>query len=110
MSRDWTPEELQAASDAMERAGQMGYKEFTAEVEAIDKIVRFARRQRDFRFPCPRCGCWAMDKDPIRNALSRRAKVYICNRCGTEEALEDFTGRRKPLSSWDIAQKENWPL
>lgn len=110
MSRDWTPEERQAASDAMARAGHMSYEEFTAEVEAIDKIVRFARRQRDFRFPCPRCGCWVMDKDPIRNALSRRARVYICNTCGMEEALEDYTGQIRPVASWDIAGKENWPL
>lgn len=110
MSRDWTPEEIQAASAAMKAAGQLGYEEFTAEVEAIDKIVRFARQQRESSCPCPRCGCRTMNDDPIRNALSRRAKVYICDACGTEEALEDFAGQRKPLSSWDIAQKENWPL
>lgn len=110
MSREWTPEELQAASDAMKTAGQMGFEEFTAEVEATEKIVRFARRQRDYNFPCPRCGCWTMSSDPVRNALSRRLKVYICDTCGMEEALEDATGERRALASWDIAQRENWPL
>lgn len=110
MSKDWTPEERQAASDAMERAGHMSYEEFTAEVAAMDKIVRFARRQRDLRFPCPRCGRWAMDADPVRNALSRRAKVYICDECGTMEAIEDAFGVISPVASWDIAKKENWPL
>lgn len=28
MSRDWTPEELQAASEAMKAAGHMGIEEF----------------------------------------------------------------------------------
>lgn len=32
MSRDWTPEELQAASDAMKKAGHMSYEEFCAEL------------------------------------------------------------------------------
>ena len=110
MSRDWTPEERQTASDAMKRAGQMSYEEFTAEVAAMDKIVRFARRQRDFRFPCPRCGKWAMNVDPVRNALSRRAQVYICDDCGTLEAIEEAFGSILPLASWDIAKRENWPL
>ena len=110
MSKDWTPEERQAASDAMERAGHMSYEEFTAEVAAMDKIVRFSRRQRDLRFPCPRCGRWAMDADPVRNALSRRVDVYVCDACGLHEALEDAVGEIKPLTSWDIAKRENWPL
>lgn len=33
MSRDWTPEELQAVSTAMKAAGQMSYEEFGAELE-----------------------------------------------------------------------------
>lgn len=112
MSRDWTPEELQAASSAMKNAGQMGYEEFTAAVADQDAkvlIERFAKKQRDGRFPCPRCGRWTMDEDPVRNALSRRADVHICNACGTEEALEDFAGQRRPLASWDIALHEDWP-
>lgn len=110
MSRDWTSEELQAASDAMKAAGQMDYEEFSAELAAKDKIDRFAKRQKEYRWPCPRCGRWAMDEFPTRNALSRRADVYICDKCGTLEALEDAAGKRLPLTSWAIVKRENWPL
>lgn len=110
MSRDWTPEELQAASAAMKAAGHMNYEEFNAELDAKEKIERFAKRQRDYNFPCPRCGRWAMDVDPVRNAQSRRVDVHICDACGTEEALEDLAGKRRPLASWAIAQHEDWPI
>ena len=38
MSRDWTPEEIQAASDAMKAAGHMSYEEVCAELDATEKI------------------------------------------------------------------------
>lgn len=110
MSRDWTPEELQAASAAMKAADQMSYEEFAAELDAKEKIARFAKRQRDYNFPCPRCGRWAMDADPVRNAQSRRVDVYICDACGIEEALEGFAGQRQSLASWNIAQHDEWPI
>ena len=110
MSRDWTPEELKAASEAMVAEGHMSYETFCTELDASCKIQRFAPLQRKYNWPCPRCGCWTMNKDPARNALSRRAQIYICDSCGTAEALEDFTVMITPLSSWDIARKEEWPL
>ena len=110
MSRDWTPEELQAASEAMKAAGEMSLEEFCAELDAIEKIRRLAPLQGKYNWPCPRCGCWTMDREPVRNALSRREKIYVCSRCGTEEAIEDFTRKFTPLASWDIARKEEWPL
>ena len=53
---------------------------------------------------CPRCG-ETMNPDLYQNALSRREDVYICDKCGTEEALEDYAFQRdpektKPLSEW----------
>lgn len=33
MSRDWTPAELQAASEAMKTAGNMNYEEFCEELD-----------------------------------------------------------------------------
>ena len=33
MSKDWTPAELQAASEAMKAAGHMGYEDFCEELE-----------------------------------------------------------------------------
>ncbi len=37
MSRDWTPDELQAASAAMKAAGHMGYEEFCQSVSRQDQ-------------------------------------------------------------------------
>lgn len=51
--------------------------------------------------PCPRCGHLKMDKDLHHNALSRRADLYICPSCGTEESLEDYgVNKKKPLEEW----------
>lgn len=33
MSKDWTPEELQAASQAMKEAGHLSYEEFCVELD-----------------------------------------------------------------------------
>lgn len=41
--------------------------------------------------PCPRCGKLKMDKVVAKNSLSRRAGIYICSSCGTQEAIEDFS-------------------
>lgn len=102
MSRDWTPEETRAASEAMKRAGQMSYEEVVAEATK-QMIEQFSDIQREGHFPCPRCGHYRMDADPIRNALSRRADVQVCDQCGVEEALEDLSGARMPLTMWNIA-------
>ena len=37
MSRDWTKEELQAASRAMKAMGYMSYEEFLADLERLDR-------------------------------------------------------------------------
>lgn len=40
MSRDWTPDEIQAASAAMKAQGHMGYEEFCAHLElCTEKVV-----------------------------------------------------------------------
>lgn len=52
---------------------------------------------------CPRCGRDAMDDNPMRNALSRHATVYICDGCGTDEAVRDFTHPPLPLEEWACA-------
>ena len=44
-------------------------------------------------------------------ALSRHAKgVYICEACGTDEALRDWTGNVKPLSDWVLVRVYNGDL
>mgnify|MGYP007134702696 FL=1 len=51
-----------------------------------------------------------MDAESVtRNALSRRATVYICDACGMQEALEDMMDSITPLTAWAIvAAPENW--
>lgn len=68
-------------------------------------IERFAKKQRGGRFACPRCGRMAMDAEGVtRNALSRRANVYVCDACGMQEALEDMADSRTPLTAWAISR------
>ena len=43
--------------------------------------------------------------------VSRHAKgVYICEACGTDEALRDWTGNVKPLSDWVLVRVYNGDL
>ena len=83
----------------------------------IDKSARaliecFAEQQQGGHFAGPCCGKMAMDAESVtRNALSRRATVYICDACGMQEALEDMMDSRTPLNAWAIAQMpENWRM
>lgn len=56
-------------------------------------------------FPCPRCGHNRMKTPAVRNALSRRAEVYICSECGQEEAIMDALGTKPlELENWAMAQ------
>ena len=49
---------------------------------------------------CPRCGRDTM-KDRIHtNALSRHADIYICDECGTAEALLCMMSNPLPLACW----------
>lgn len=74
-------------------------------------IEQFAKKQQGGHFACPRCGMCVMSSKVTRNALSRRADVYICNACGTYEALEDMMDSRTPLTAWAIAQEpELWGM
>lgn len=108
MSRDWTPNELQTASAAMQAAGHMSYKEFCAEVDATtaakEKVDAFARRQKDGVRMCPRCGCLTVKDRLATNALSRHADVYICDTCGMDEAIRDMKGDAMPLKDWAAAK------
>ena len=80
------------------------------EVKAL--IERFAKKQQDGHFACPRCGKMSMDTESVtRNALSHRMAIYICDACGTQETIEDMMGSRGPLTAWAIAAApENWHM
>lgn len=75
-------------------------------------IAEFSKKQQGGHFACPRCGKMAMDSESVtHNALSRRATVYVCDACGTQEALEDMMDSRTPLTEWAIAQDaEAWRM
>lgn len=50
--------------------------------------------------PCPRCGRMSILADIGANALSRRADIMICSKCGSKEAFEDmgYRGSNEPHS------------
>lgn len=63
--------------------------------------------------PCPRCGKMKLKKEIDENALSRRADIYVCSSCGTEEALEDYWRRREAEMHTDAYKEsfiKNWWL
>lgn len=80
----------------------------TRTIEEAKELIESLRAMQedetsDYTFPCPRCGHERMDKKPVRNALSRRADVYICNECGREEAILDALGKDPlPLNQWGM--------
>ena len=75
-------------------------------------IAEFAKKQQGGHFACPRCGKMTMDAESVtRNALSRRVGCYICDTCGTVEALEDFAHKQDSLSTWAIVREpERWHM
>lgn len=64
-----------------------------------------ARQLAGERLPCPRCGNDSMKEALATNALSRHADLYICDQCGTDEAMLDFMQNPLPLEDWSCAQK-----
>lgn len=58
--------------------------------------------EHGYLFPCPRCGNDRMHRKAVLNALSRYADVYICEVCGTDEALRDMVGEPLPLNEWGM--------
>ena len=68
-----------------------------------------AAQDADTPMRCPRCGADTM-KQPIHtNALSRHAELYICDSCGTAEALLDFMGQTYPLYQWSAFEPQKPP-
>ena len=50
--------------------------------------------------PCPRCGRDTMKENIHTNALSRHADIYICDACGTAEALLKFMSNPLSVAEW----------
>jgi hypothetical protein len=49
---------------------------------------------------CPRCKENILDPNEVMNSLSRRANVYICNECGSAEAIEDWMKITPKFTEW----------
>lgn len=65
-----------------------------------------ARQEAGEHMCCPRCGADTM-KEPVHtNALSRIADIYICDACGSAEAMLAFMKQQYPLTSWSVFQPE----
>ena len=103
MSKSWTPAEIRIASAIMKASGHMSYEEYCQSI-AKSQIEVFAKKQRNDKYLCPRCGADKMADDPIRNALSRQADIYVCDNCGMDEALRALSGMEKPLTEWMVHQ------
>ena len=66
-------------------------------------LEAFARWQVRYHWPlCPRCGRATVKPKTATNALSRHADVYVCDECGTDEAIRDFGKVVLPLHEWAI--------
>ena len=59
-----------------------------------------ARQDAGEHMSCPRCGRETMKELIHTNALSRHADIYICDACGTEEALLKFMRNTLPMNEW----------
>lgn len=59
-----------------------------------------ARQDNGEKMPCPRCGRNTMKPAIHTNALSRHADIYVCDECGTAEALLKFMSNPMPIKDW----------
>lgn len=55
---------------------------------------------------CPRCGQGTMNPSIHRNALSRHADIYVCDDCGTAEAMLVVMRNPLPLPQWACLKQE----
>ena len=68
-----------------------------------------ARQEAGEHLPCPRCGLGTMKPKLPTNALSRHADIYICDECGTTEAMLDYMNNPLPLKQWACMQLQRPP-
>ncbi len=72
----------------------------STEDEAVITLNWHGAHQLKTDSRCPRCGDM-MFGPTARHALSRYAQIYVCDRCGMEEALEQAEIiKMKPLTEW----------
>ena len=75
------------------------------EVFATYRDVQDAAAEMAQVLPCPRCGKQTMKMRLHSNALSRQVPgITICDRCGTEEALEDAVHQPMDVRKWALIE------
>ena len=57
-----------------------------------------SRQQAEEHMLCPRCGADNMKEPVCTNALSRVTDLYVCDSCGTAEAMLAFMKQDYPLT------------
>ena len=66
-----------------------------------------ARQEVGEHMNCPRCGRDSMKPALVTNALSRHADgIFVCDDCGTAEAMLDFMRNPLPLECWAFFREE----
>ena len=51
-----------------------------------------------------RCSFCNKTQDQVRKLIAGPAGVYICDECGTDEAIRGLCGNDLPLREWAIAK------
>ena len=76
------------------------YEGIKPDDEKLTMLSRLARQQLEGSYTvCPRCGKPIKER-VITNALSRRADIYVCDRCGMMEAMADFFDEDDSINDW----------
>lgn len=66
-----------------------------------------ARQEAGEKMLCPRCGRDTLKPTFVTNALSRHAPgVYVCDDCGSAEAMLDFMRNPLPTECWAIFRED----
>jgi predicted RNA-binding Zn-ribbon protein involved in translation (DUF1610 family) len=69
--------------------------------EMQEKLLDLKARQgAGEHMPCPRCGQSTMSERVTTNALSRHTDLYVCDECGTVEALLIMMKNPLPMEDW----------
>ena len=69
------------------------------------RLDLIARQQAGEMMTCPRCGADSMKRPIHTNALSRLdSELYVCDACGTTEAVLAYMKQESPLSQWAAFQ------
>ena len=66
-----------------------------------------ARQEAGEHMNCPRCGRDTLKPALVTNALSRHADgIFVCDDCGTTEAMLDFMQNPLPLECWALFRED----